>query len=182
MFASVSRSVFTSNPRVKTHGGGMWRQCQRRGREACEGGGWGGSSPTHSQIQRRKQEDGKCNSNPQHQEEPAAEKVGRLRTQPMSRVNKRQREKRHARGGAHFSGQRRGEAPGPHRIPGGRREGKVLIPGRKRASSRPQQSPSSRGRTDRQVSGRKEERTQQVREADSRVRTDTLADRRAAAL
>lgn len=160
MFASVSRSVFTSNPRVKTHGGGMWRRCQRRRREACEGGGCGvgvegGSSPTHSQIQRRRQEDGKCNSNPQHQDEPAAEKVGRLRTQPMSSVNKRQQEKRRARGGAHFSGQRRGEAPGPHRsIPAGRREGKVLIPGRKRASSRPQQSPSSRVRTDRQVSGR----------------------------
>lgn len=154
----------------------MWRRCQRRRREACEGYGGGGegrgeeargggSSPTHSQIQRRRQEDEKCNSNPQHQEEPVAEeKVGRLRTRPTSSVNRRQQEKRHARGRAHFSGQRRGEARGPHRsIPAGRREGKVLIPGRKSASSRPQQSPSSRGPTDRQGSGRSRGLSRSVR-------------------
>lgn len=69
------------------------------------------------------------------------------------RAERRQRHEHefNPRRGGNFSGQRRSAAPGSHRsIPAGGREREVLIPGRRRASSRCSRA-STRGQTDRQA-------------------------------
>ena len=90
------------------------------------------------------------------------------------RAERRQRHEHqfNPRRGGNFSGQRRSAAPGSHRsIPAGGRGREVLIPGRRRASSRCWSPPPA----DRQTDGRTDGQTGRQVERQTGSRTDRQA-------